>query len=63
MSVWLFDYKLHQVGNEWKIYDVVVENISLISNYRSQFNRIITKTSYDELVSMMRQKLSKTTKK
>jgi len=46
-----------------KIYDVVVENISLISNYHYQFNRIITKTSYDELVSMMRQKLSKTTKK
>ncbi len=57
------NYKLHRVGKEWKIYDVVVENISLISNYRSQFNRIITKTSYDELVSMMRQKLSKTTKK
>jgi len=57
------NYKLHRVGKEWKIYDVVVENISLINNYRSQFNRIITKTSYDELVSMMRQKLSKTTKK
>ena len=57
------NYKLHRVGKEWKIYDVVVENISLISNYRSQFNRIITKTSYDELVSSMRQKLSKTTKK
>jgi len=57
------NYKLHRVGKEWKIYDVVVENISLISNYRSQFNRIITKTSYDELVSMMRQKLSKITEK
>ena len=57
------NYKLHRVGKEWKIYDVVVENISLINNYRSQFNRIITKTSYDELVSIMRQKLSKTTEK
>ncbi len=57
------NYKLHRVEKEWKIYDVVVENISLINNYHSQFNRIITKTSYDELVSMMRQKLSKTTKK
>jgi phospholipid transport system substrate-binding protein len=55
------NYKLHRVGEEWKIYDVVVENISLINNYRSQFNRIITKTSYDELISMMKQKLSKTT--
>lgn len=57
------NYKLHRVGEKWKIYDVVVEDISLINNYHSQFNRIITKTSYDELVSMMRQKLSKTTKK
>ncbi len=57
------NYKLHRVGKEWKIYDVVVENISLVNNYRSQFNRIITKTSYNELVSMMRQKLSKTPKK
>jgi phospholipid transport system substrate-binding protein len=57
------NYKLHRVGKEWKIYDVVVENISLINNYRSQFNRIITKTSYTELVSMMRQKLSKTPNK
>jgi len=51
------------VGSEWKICDIVVENISLINNYCSQFNRVITKTSYDELVSIMRQKLSKTTKK
>lgn len=57
------NYKLHRVGKEWKIYDVVVENISLINNYRSQFLRIITKTSYDELVSRMKQELSETTEK
>ncbi len=57
------NYRLYRVGEEWKIYDVVVENISLINNYRSQFNRIITKISYDELVSRMKQKLSKTTEK
>ncbi len=57
------NYKLHRVGEKWKIYDVVVEDISLVNNYRSQFNRIITKTSYDELVSRMKQKLSETTEK
>lgn len=53
------NYKLHQVGNEWKIYDVVAEDISLVNNYRSQFNRVITRSSYEELVSRMKQKLSK----
>jgi phospholipid transport system substrate-binding protein len=50
------DYKLHQAGGDWKIYDVVVENISLVSNYRSQFNRVIAQSSYDELVRRMKAK-------
>lgn len=51
-------YKLHLVGNDWKIYDVVVEDISVVNNYRSQFNRIIAESSYEELVSRMEQKLA-----
>jgi hypothetical protein len=39
----------------------VAEDISLINNYRSQFNRVITKSSYDEFVSRMKQKLSEAT--
>lgn len=54
------DYKLHLVGNEWKIYDVVVEDISLVNNYRSQFSRIINESSYEELVSRMKKKLAET---
>lgn len=54
------DYKLHLVGNEWKIYDVVVEDISLVNNYRSQFNRVINESSFEELVSRMKQKLAET---
>ncbi len=50
------DYKLHQVDGSWKIYDAVIENVSLINNYRSQFNRVIGKSSYDELVTMMKSK-------
>lgn len=50
------NYKLLRRDGSWKIYDVVVENISLINNYRSQFNRIITRSSYAELVKRMRQK-------
>jgi len=50
------NYKLHLVGAEWKAYDVVAENVSLVNNYRSQFNRIITNSSYEELVRRMREK-------
>ena len=50
------DYKLHQSGEGWKVYDVVIENVSLVNNYRSQFNRVISKASYAELVEKMKQK-------
>lgn len=50
------NYRLRQAGKEWKIYDVVVENISLVNNYRSQFNRIISNQSYDELIRRLRDK-------
>ena len=48
------NYKLHRVGEDWRVYDLVIENISLINNYRSQFNRILTSSTYDELVSKIR---------
>jgi len=50
------NYKLHLVGNDWKIYDVVIENISLVNNYRSQFNRILANASFDELLKKLREK-------
>ena len=50
------NYKAHLINGEWKIYDVVVENISLVNNYRSQFNRIIANSSYEELVRRMKEK-------
>jgi phospholipid transport system substrate-binding protein len=52
------NYKLHRVGEDWRVYDLVIENISLINNYRSQFNRILTSSTYDELVSKIKTKLS-----
>lgn len=50
------NYKLHLVNESWKVYDIVIENISLINNYRSQFNRIIMKSSYKELLRRMKEK-------
>ncbi len=50
------NYKVHLVNGEWRVYDVVVENISLVNNYRSQFSRVITNSSYEELVRRMKEK-------
>ena len=50
------NYKLHQADNNWKIYDVVIENISIVNNYRSQFNRVIAQSSFDELFRKMKDK-------
>ncbi len=50
------NYKVHFVNGEWKVYDVVVENISLVNNYRSQFSRIIANSSYEDLVRKMKEK-------
>jgi phospholipid transport system substrate-binding protein len=49
-------YKAQLAGNEWKVYDVVAENISLVNNYRSQFTRVISKFSYEELVRRLKDK-------
>jgi phospholipid transport system substrate-binding protein len=50
------NYKLHLVRDEWKAYDVVVENISLVNNYRSQFQRVLSTASLDELIRRMKEK-------
>jgi len=51
-------YRLHRVDGKWRIYDVVAENISLVNNYRAQFNRVITKSSFEELLKIMKQQAS-----
>jgi phospholipid transport system substrate-binding protein len=52
------NYRLLQVGSSWKVYDVIIEGVSLVSNYRSQFNRIIHESSYAELVKRLKTKVS-----
>jgi phospholipid transport system substrate-binding protein len=51
------DYKLHKVNGDWKAYDVVIENISLVNNYRAQFARLLMKSSFAELLDRIREKL------
>ncbi|HEU4343588.1 MAG TPA: ABC transporter substrate-binding protein [Candidatus Binatia bacterium] len=50
------NYKLHSVNNEWKVYDLVIENISIVNNYRSQFDRVIARSSFADLVRIMKEK-------
>ncbi|MGH7872027.1 MAG: MlaC/ttg2D family ABC transporter substrate-binding protein [Candidatus Binatia bacterium] len=57
------NYKLQQAGGDWKVYDVVIENISLVNNYRSQFNRVIAQSSFEDLLRRMRDKQLQTADK
>ncbi|MCS6927364.1 MAG: ABC transporter substrate-binding protein [Candidatus Binatia bacterium] len=50
-------YKLHRVGDRWLIYDIVAENVSMVRNYRNQFNRILNKSSYEDLVQTIQNKI------
>ncbi len=51
-------YRLLNEDGTWKVYDVVIEGVSLVSNYRSQFSRIINESSYAELVRRLKTKVS-----
>jgi phospholipid transport system substrate-binding protein len=50
------DYRMIKRADRWLVYDVSIEGVSLVSNYRTQFNKIIQTTSYNELVSKLRNK-------
>ena len=55
-AAYSINYRLRLVGKDWKVYDVIIENISVVNNYRSQFSRVISKSSYEELVRTMKEK-------
>lgn len=52
------EYKLRNVGDKWLVWDVINDEISQVRNYKSQFNRIITDSGFDELLRKMKSKLS-----
>jgi len=51
------DYKLIKINGEWQVYDFVIEGVSMIRNYRSQFAKIIRKDSYEVLVKKLSDKV------
>lgn len=52
------NYRLLNESGTWMVYDVVIEGVSLVSNYRSQFSRIISESSYADLVKRLRTKVN-----
>ncbi|GLI36395.1 MlaC/ttg2D family ABC transporter substrate-binding protein [Desulforhabdus amnigena] len=52
------DYRLQLKDGKWKVYDVIVEGVSLVSNYRSQFNSILANEDFDALLKKLREKVA-----
>jgi phospholipid transport system substrate-binding protein len=52
------DYKLHLTEGEWMVYDAVIDDVSVVGNYRSQFARILRTASLEELTQSLRAKAS-----
>jgi len=50
-------YRLINKNNKWYVYDVVIEGVSLVNNYRSQFNSIMTKSGFNGLIKAMKEKI------
>jgi phospholipid transport system substrate-binding protein len=48
------EYRMLRKGERWLVYDVIIEGVSLVSNYRTQFNKIIQTSSFAELVKKMK---------
>ncbi len=53
------DYRLMNKSNDWHVYDVVVDGVSLVNNYRGQFSKILHTSSYSDLVDQLRKKSEK----
>jgi len=52
------DFSMHKVENLWSIYDVTIEGVSIVSNYRSQFRDILSESSFEELMEKLKEKNS-----
>ncbi|MDY6880675.1 MAG: ABC transporter substrate-binding protein [Desulfatiglans sp.] len=52
-------YRVKKKGKDWFVYDISIEGVSLINNYRKQFNSIINRSSYEDLVEKLKAKVMK----
>jgi phospholipid transport system substrate-binding protein len=51
-------YKLRKADDGWRVWDIITDESSLVRNYKSEFNKIITEKSYNELIKKMKSKLA-----
>ncbi len=56
------EYRIFKRTDKWEVYDIIIEGVSLVNNYRSQFSEIIRSSSYTELVNRLKKKTLKETK-
>ncbi|MGH7387846.1 MAG: MlaC/ttg2D family ABC transporter substrate-binding protein [Candidatus Rokuibacteriota bacterium] len=50
------EYLTHAVDGRWRIYDVKIESVSLVANYRAQFNKVIVSSSFEELLRRLEER-------
>ena len=53
------DYRLLADGKRWRVYDIVIEGVSLVNNYRSQFAGILQKSSFEEMTKQLKETVRK----
>jgi phospholipid transport system substrate-binding protein len=53
----LVKYRLKNKGTDWLVYDISIQGVSLVNNYRKQFNSIMTRSSYKDLVEKLKAKI------
>lgn len=58
-SMFPIDYRLLLKDNQWKVYDVAIENIGLVANYRNEFSAIIRREEFSGLMKSLREKVEK----
>jgi phospholipid transport system substrate-binding protein len=52
------DYRLRFVNGQWKVYDMVIDQVSIVNNYRAQFDRVIAKSSIRDLLQKIKEPAS-----
>jgi phospholipid transport system substrate-binding protein len=49
------DYRLHEVDGQWRVYDMIIDQVSLINNFRAQFERVLAKSSVKDLLRKLKE--------
>lgn len=50
------DFSMHFIANNWKVYDITIEGVSMVGNYRNQFNAILAKSPFEDLMTKLYEK-------